>query len=83
MKHQILSEIAVTITELKLNPMGNFKKGNGAAVAILNRNEVAFYCVPPDLFAYYLELVEDADLNRIVDERMLSLERVHVSLDDL
>ena len=69
--------------ELKRNPMGTLKKGNGSAVAILDRNEPAFYCVPPELFAYYVELTEDAELNRIVDERMASLDRVSVSLDDL
>lgn len=63
--------------------MGILKAGNGSAVAILNRNKPVFYCVPPDLFAYYVELAEDAALNRIVDERMTSIECVNVSLDDL
>jgi len=35
------------------------------------------------LFAYYVELAEDAELNRIVEERMASLDRVSVSLDNL
>ncbi|EPC3544301.1 plasmid stabilization protein [Aeromonas hydrophila] len=83
MSYQILSTTVASITELKRNPMGTVKKGDGSAVAILKRNEPAFYCVPPDLFAYYVELAEDADLNRIADERMASLDRVHVSLDDL
>jgi antitoxin StbD len=39
--------------------------------------------VPPKLFAYYVELAEDAELNRIADERIASLDRVSVSLDDL
>lgn len=83
MSNQILSATAASITELKCNPMGTLKKGNGSAVAILDRNKPAFYCVPPELFAYYVELVEDAELNRIVEERMVSLDRVSVSLDDL
>ncbi|MDF2415834.1 MULTISPECIES: plasmid stabilization protein [Aeromonas] len=83
MSNQILSATAASITELKRNPMGTLKKGNGSAVAILDRNEPAFYCVPPELFACYVELVEDAELNRIVEERMASLDRVNVSLDDL
>jgi len=83
MSNQIFSATAASITELKRNPMGTLKKGNGSAVAILDRNEPAFYCVPPELFAYYVELAEDAELNRIVEERMASLDRVSVSLDNL
>ncbi|MGL6491569.1 plasmid stabilization protein [Aeromonas veronii] len=83
MTNQIFSTTKATITELKRNPMGTLKKGNGSAVAILDRNEPAFYCVPPELFAYYVELAEDAELNRIVEERMASLDRVCVSLNDL
>ena len=83
MSYQILSTTTASITELKRNPISTLKKGNGSAVAILNRNEPAFYCMPPELFAYYVELTEDAELNRIADERMASLDRVSVTLDDL
>ena len=83
MSNQILSATVASITELKRNPMDTLKEGNGSAVAILNRREPVFYCVPPGLFAYYVELAEDAELNRIADERIASLERVSISLDDL
>jgi len=83
MSYQILSTTTASITELKRNPISTLKKGNGSAVAILNRNEPAFYCVPPELFAYYVELTEDAELNRIADERMASLDRVSVTFDEL
>jgi antitoxin StbD len=83
MSYQILSDTVASITELKRNPMGTLMRGKGSAVAIFNRNVPVFYCVPPDLFAYYVELAEDAELNRIADERIASLNRVNVSLDDL
>ncbi|GJA20709.1 MULTISPECIES: type II toxin-antitoxin system Phd/YefM family antitoxin [Aeromonas] len=83
MSYQILSDTVASITELKRNPMGTLKGGKGSAVAIFNRNVPVFYCVPPELFAYYVELAEDAELNRIADERIASLNRVNVSLDDL
>ncbi|HHQ4448755.1 plasmid stabilization protein [Aeromonas caviae] len=85
MSYQILSAtVAVaSISELKRNPVGTLKKGHGSAVAILDRNEPTFYCVPPELFAYYVELAEDAELNRIADERVASLDRISVLLDDL
>lgn len=81
--YQILSAAAASITELKRNPMGTLKKCHGSAVAIRNRNEPVFYCVPPELFAYYVELADDAELNRIADERIASLDRVNVLLDEL
>lgn len=83
MTYQILSNTAASITDLKRNPMGTVQEGEGNPVAILNRNEPAFYCVPPELFAWYVELAEDALLNQLADERMKSLEIVSVSLDDL
>ncbi|AYA39490.1 plasmid stabilization protein [Xenorhabdus nematophila] len=83
MSYQILTTIAASITDLKRNPMGTVADGEGGAVAILNRNEPAFYCVPPELYAYYLELAEDAELNHIADERMKSAEFVSVDLNDL
>ena len=83
MAYQILTTTAASITELKRNPMGTIAEGDGNAVAILNRNEPAFYCVPPELYAYYLELAEDAALNRIADERLEDAEFVSVSIDDL
>lgn len=79
MSYQILSATAASITELKRNPMGTLHEGEGGAVAILNRNEPAFYCVPPDLYAYYLDLAEDAELNRIADERLEAPEFVSLT----
>ncbi|AUV24585.1 plasmid stabilization protein [Citrobacter sp. RHBSTW-00678] len=82
MPFHILTKTAASITDLKRNPMGTVNAGEGEAVAILNRNEPAFYCVPPAVYAYLLELVEDAELNRIADEREDG-KRIKVSLNDL
>ncbi|MEB5754643.1 plasmid stabilization protein [Citrobacter cronae] len=82
MPFHILTKTAASITDLKRNPMGTVNAGEGEAVAILNRNEPAFYCVPPAVYAYLLELAEDAELNRIADERECG-KRIQVSLNDL
>ena len=82
MPFQILSRTAASITDLKRNPMGTVSEGGGEAVAILNRNEPAFYCVPPALYARLLELAEDAELACIAEERKNG-DTVEVSLDDL
>ena len=82
MAHQILSETAASITELKRNPMGTVAAGEGAPVAILNRNEPAFYCVPAKAFEGMMERLEDLELNAIADARA-GQKRVKVTLDAL
>ena len=82
MAHQILSETAASITELKRNPMGTVASGEGAPIAILNRNEPAFYCVPAKVFEDMMERLEDLELNAIADARA-GQKRVKVTLDAL
>lgn len=82
MAHQILSETAASITELKRNPMGTVASGEGAPIAILNRNEPAFYCVPARVFEDMMERLEDLELNAIADARA-GQKRVKVTLDAL
>lgn len=72
MAFQILTTTAASITELKRDPMGTFNAGDGAPVAILNRNEPAFYCVPPALYAHLMDILEDEELGRIIDSTKLS-----------
>jgi len=82
MAHQILSETAASISELKRNPMGTVAAGEGFPVAILNRNEPAFYCVPARAFETMMERLEDLELNAIADARA-GEKRVKVKLDEL
>ncbi|MDO5643707.1 MAG: type II toxin-antitoxin system Phd/YefM family antitoxin [Paracoccus sp. (in: a-proteobacteria)] len=82
MTHIIHASVTASVTELKRNPMGTMAAGNGAAVAILNRNEPAFYCVPADEYEAMLNLIEDAELNAIADARSGG-PFVRVSLDEL
>ncbi|TYA43606.1 stability protein StbD [Aggregatibacter actinomycetemcomitans] len=81
--HQILTQQAASITDLKRDPMGIAYASQDGAVAILNRNQPAFYCVTPVLFEYFQNLVEDAELGRIAEERLATLDPIEVSLDDL
>lgn len=82
MTHQILSETAASISELKRNPMGTVAAGEGFPVAILNRNEPAFYCVPAAWFERMMAQLEDAELNAIADARQ-GQKIIPVTLDDL
>jgi antitoxin StbD len=82
MAHQIFTETTASVSELKRNPMGTVAAGEGAPVAILNRNAPAFYCVPADVYARMLERLDDLDLNKIADARSKQ-KVVKVKLDDL
>jgi antitoxin StbD len=80
--HRILAATSASVSELKKNPMGTVAAGEGFPVAILNRNEPAFYCVPAKAYEAILERIEDLELNAIADAR--EGQAVHkVSLDDL
>ena len=84
MPFTILTNTAASITDLKRDPMGTIRSAEGETIAILNRNEPAFYCVPPAVYAYLMELAEDAELGRLVDERLAELpDAQEISLDDL
>lgn len=82
MTHTIHAGVTASVTELKRNPMGTLAAGHGAAVAILNRNQPAFYCVPADEYEAMLERLEDAELGALVAARAGQAE-IAVSLDDL
>ncbi len=70
----IHADVAASITELKKDPMGTINAGLGNAVAILNRNEPAFYAVPPHLYEALLELADDDALAALVRKRIKSNE---------
>jgi antitoxin StbD len=82
MAHLVLSDMTASVSELKRNPMGTVAAGEGAPVAILNRNEPAFYCVPARAFEAMMERLEDAELNAIADARADEAV-IKVTLDDL
>ena len=82
MANTILAETTASVSELKKNPMGTVAAGDGYPVAILNRNEPVFYCVPAAVYAALLEKLEDFELNRIADQRA-GAKVVKIALDDL
>lgn len=78
----VLAEVTASVSELKRNPMGTVAAGEGAPVAILNRNEPAFYCVPAKAYEAMMERLEDIELNAIADSRA-NEPVIKVALDDL
>lgn len=68
MPNIILSDTSASISELK-NPMATVSAGDGFPVAILNRNQPAFYCIPAELYEKMLDAMDDQELAKLVSER--------------
>ncbi len=82
MLHPIYADLSASVTDLKKNPMKILAAGEGLPVAILNRNEPVFYCVPAKNYEALLNKLEDLELNAIADARA-NQAVIKVSLDDL
>jgi antitoxin StbD len=80
--HPVLADISAGISELKKNPMAVVEQGDGAPVAILNRNEPVFYAVPARAYELMMDKLEDLELMAIVEARK-DQEEIEVSLNDL
>jgi antitoxin StbD len=80
--HSILADVSAGISELKKNPMAVVEQGDGAPVAILNRNKPVFYAVPAEAYELLMDKLEDIELAAIVKERQ-DMPEVEVSIDEL
>jgi antitoxin StbD len=80
--HPILADVSAGISELKKNPMAVVEQGDGAPVAILNRNEPVFYAVPADAYERLMDKLEDLELAALVEARKDQPE-IEVNIDDL
>jgi len=79
--HPILADVSAGISELKKNPMAVVRQGDGAPVAILNRNEPVFYAIPAKAFELLMDKLEDMELASIVEVRKDQPE-IEVNIDD-
>ena len=82
MPTRILTDTVASISEFKAKPMKVMYFGAGSAVAVLNHNEPAFYCIPPSLYEALMERLEDLELLAKARERE-NEPSVQVTLDDL
>lgn len=80
--HPVLADVSAGISELKKNPMAVIAQGEGAPVAILNRNKPVFYAVPAAAYEALIDKLEDVELAAIVKAR-LDQPEIEVSLDEL
>jgi antitoxin StbD len=82
MTSYVLSDMTASVSELKANPMHIVESAGGEAIAILNRNKPAFYCVPAKIYEAMMEMLDDKLLAEIVRERAGQKE-ILVKLDEL
>ena len=82
MTTRILADVAASITEFKANPMKVASSAYGEAVAVLNRNEPAFYCVPAEAYELLMDRLEDLELLSLAAERE-DEETISVNIHDL
>ncbi len=80
--YPVLADVSAGISELKKNPMAVVKQGDGAPVAILNRNEPVFYVIPADAYELIMDRLEDVALADIVNSRN-GMSEVEVRPDEL
>ena len=62
--------------------MATVLSGEGFPVAILNRNEPVFYCVPAKAYEALIDKLEDMELNALADARQVQTV-IKVKLDEL
>ena len=82
MAHTILTSTSASVTELKKDPMNTVAAGDGFPIAILNRNEPVFYCIPRKAYEDLMDKLEDLELNAIADAR-IGQKSVRLEVDDL
>lgn len=82
--HQVLAGYSVSISELKKNPSALLSQASGSPIAVLNHNKPAAYLIPAETYEAMMDMIEDYELAKLVDERRASKDKaVAVSLDDL
>jgi len=82
MTTRILTEAATSITELKANPMKVALSAEGEPIAVLNRNEAAFYCIPAETYEVLMDRIEDLELIAIANARR-DEDTIKVDVNDL
>ena len=80
--HPILVDYSVNISEFKQDPMLAISVSGGLPVAIINKNEPVFYCIPAEYFEMLVDKLDDLELAQLVKKRKEAAE-IDISIDDL
>lgn len=81
---QVYADFSVSISELKKNPSALLTQASGSPIAVLNHNKPAAYLIPAETYEAMMDMLEDYELAKLVEERRLDKDQaIAVSLDDL
>ena len=81
---QVLADCSASISELKKNPTALLNNSEGSPIAILNHNKPAAYLIPAETYEWMVELIDDYQLAKLVEERLKDKDQaVEVNIDDL
>lgn len=73
-----------SISELKKNPTKLINDSNGKPIAILNHNTAAAYLIPVETFERLMDLIDENELYKVVEQRLSSpFESIKVDIDEL
>ena len=81
---QVLADCSASISELKKNPTALLNDSEGSPIAILNHNKPAAYLIPAETYEWMVELIDDYQLAKLIEERLKDKDQaVEVNIDDL
>lgn len=80
----VLTNLAVSMSELKKNPAKVVRDAGGEPVAVLNHNKPAFYMIDPVMYEEIMEKLADIELLPLLTERLSRKgEAIEVDIDEL
>lgn len=80
----VLTNLAVSMSELKKNPAKVVRDAGGEPVAVLNHNKPAFYMIDPAMYEEIMEKLADIELLPLLTERLARKgEAIEVDIDEL
>lgn len=81
---KIHADLSVSISDLKRNPQAIIDDAHGEAIALLNHNKPTAYIIPAKTYETLLELAEDIELGRIIEQRKgEKADAIEVGIDEL
>lgn len=81
---KIHADLTTSISDIKRNPQAIIDSAHGETIVLLNRNKPTAYIVPAKTYEMLMDLAEDIELGRIIEERKdEKKEAVEVGIDEL
>jgi len=81
---KIHADLTTSISDMKRNPQALIDSAHGETIVLLNRNKPTAYIVPAKTYEMLMDLAEDIELGRIIEERKdEKKEAVNVGINEL